>query len=143
MNRAVLDANVVISGMISAHGPSAAVLDAWRNSRFELVTCEDVLGEVLEKIGLPRIARKYRIDRKQIAAMVTDLRSSATWVPARTPVAPPPPDQDDTMLFSAAIESNADYVVTGDKALLTWKWPGRALIVTPRMFVEVLDEQSQ
>jgi putative PIN family toxin of toxin-antitoxin system len=141
MIRAVLDANVVISGMISSRGPSAAVLDAWRSGRIEVVTCSAVLVEVLEKLALPRIQRKYRVTPDDVLTLTRQLRSSARWVAGTTLVSPMPPDPDDTMLFAAAVESDAEWIVTGDKGLLVWTWPGHARIVSPRTFVEMLDEQ--
>jgi hypothetical protein len=39
--RAVLDTNVLLSGLLSPHGAPAKLLDAWRRGRFDLVTAAD------------------------------------------------------------------------------------------------------
>ncbi len=44
MIRAVLDANVIISGSIAPLGASAAILLAWRAEYFEVVTCPAILA---------------------------------------------------------------------------------------------------
>jgi putative PIN family toxin of toxin-antitoxin system len=129
--------------MISHQGPSAEVLDAWRRGKFRFVTCSAILVEVLEKLGLPRIAQKYRVTQDGVNSLVADLHSAAEWATATASVVPPPPDPDDVMLFATAIESDADYIVTGDKALLSFEWPGRTRVISPRTFVEVLRHESE
>ena len=47
-----------------------------------------------------------------------------------------PPDPDDTMLFAAAIESQADYIVTGDKLLQRFNWTGQGKVISPRDFCD-------
>src|SRR4051812_46353264 len=107
MTRAVVDANVVISGVLVPHGTSAAILDAWRADLFELVICPELIAEVDEKLHLPRIRRKYALDEAEIQALLSGLAEAATVVPGTAPVDPTPPDKDDTMIFAAAAESNA------------------------------------
>jgi putative PIN family toxin of toxin-antitoxin system len=138
MTRVVLDTNIVISGTIAPRGTSAAILDAWRNGEIEVVTCPDVLMEINEKLRLPRIQKKYRLAEGQISQLIREIGEASIFVPGAAPVNPAPPDPDDAMLFASAIESGADYIVTGDSALLTCSWPGAAKVVSPREFWELL-----
>ena len=40
------------------------------------------------------------------------------------------------MLFAAAIESQADYIVTGDKLLQRFNWTGQGKVISPRDFCD-------
>ena len=49
--RAVLDPNVVISGLLSRDGSPAQTLLAWREGRFELVVSPLLLGELARALA--------------------------------------------------------------------------------------------
>ena len=136
MIRVVLDANVIISGIIAPLGASAAILDAWQAEYIEVVTCPGLIGEVAEKLALPRIRDKYGLTDAEVRNIVVRLSQAACVVPGQVPVSPAPPDPDDTMVVSAAVEANARYVVTGDKGLLEFAPQSPCPIVSPRQFWE-------
>lgn len=137
MSRVVLDSNVIISGTIAPLGASAAILDAWRSGRTDVVTCPDVLREVGEKLRLPRITQKYGISESEVDSLLRALADSALLVPGTAAIEPLPPDPDDIMLFAAAVEANADYIITGDAALLAFPWTGPGQVISPRGFQEL------
>ena len=134
----VLDANVIISGIIAPHGTSAAILDAWHADYIEVVTCPALIGEVAEKLALPRIREKYGLDDSDIQSIVIRLWQAARVVPGQVAVSAAPPDPDDTMIVAAAIESGAKYIVTGDKGLLEFGLSSPCPIISPRQFWEEL-----
>ncbi len=134
MKRAVVDANVVISGTIAPRGAPAAILNAWRADSFELIVCLAVLAETAEKLRLPRIRDKYQISEEAVVDLLAELSQAGIIVPDQAPINPPPPDPEDTMLFSAAVEATADFIVTGDKPLLSFAWGGPGKVISPRQF---------
>jgi uncharacterized protein len=136
MSRAVVDANVVISGTIAPRGAPAAILDAWQADYFQVVTCPAVLEEIAEKLRSARIRDKYHISEDDVVRLLTRFAQAAILVPGQAPINPPPPDPDDTMLFAAAVEATADFIITGDKVLLSFAWGGPGRVVSPRQFWE-------
>ena len=138
MLRVVVDANVFISGTICPKGSSAEILNSWRAGHFELVTCAAIISEVDEKLRLPRIRNKYSLRDEEVTDLVQQLWLASQLVPGTAPVNPLPPDSDDTMLLSAAIEAVAEYIVTGDKPLQSFPWRSSTRIVSPREFCESL-----
>jgi len=46
MIRAVLDANVIVSAVLTRTGIPAQILDAWRTERFALLASSPILEEV-------------------------------------------------------------------------------------------------
>jgi uncharacterized protein len=55
MIRAVLDANVIVSAVLTTARIPAQVLDAWRTDRFALLVSSAILEEVARVLEYPRI----------------------------------------------------------------------------------------
>jgi putative PIN family toxin of toxin-antitoxin system len=114
--RAVVDVNVLISGVLSAKGASAEVLRASRDGLFELVVSELLLAELKRAVSYPKL--RERIPPEKAAAFVNWVRDHGTL--AEDPESPPPlgsRDPDDDYLLALAISRRA-YLVTGDQDLL-------------------------
>jgi putative PIN family toxin of toxin-antitoxin system len=134
--RAVVDVNVLISGMLSAKGPSAEVLRASRAGLFELVVSDLLLTELQRTLGYPKL--RTRIPREKTAAFVNWVHDQGTL--AEDPENPAPVssrDPDDDYLLALAIDRRA-YLVTGDQDLLVLSddFP----ILTPAQFAAKLRE---
>lgn len=129
--KVVLDTNVVISGFIWT-GPPAKIIDAWKKDQFEVIVTPDVVTEY-ERTLKEFSKGKTNVDYLSVLALVT---SKALWTsPANLP-RQVCDDPSDDIFIAAAIGGCADYIVTGDKALLrAWVSPP-PLIVTPRQFLE-------
>jgi putative PIN family toxin of toxin-antitoxin system len=114
--RAVLDVNVLVSGVLSAKGPSAEILRASRNGEFELVISEKLLAELTRTLTYPRLRK--RIPQEKAAAFANWVRDHGSLT--EDPPSPPPVasrDPDDDYLLALAINRRA-YLVTGDQDLL-------------------------
>jgi predicted nucleic acid-binding protein len=55
--RAVLDANVLISAILSRRGTPAALLLAWQAGAFELIVSPLLLAELRRALAYPKLAR--------------------------------------------------------------------------------------
>ena len=114
--RAVVDVNALISGVLSAKGPSAEILRATRDGRFELVVSEMLLAELARTAAYPKL--RERIPLEKAAAFANWVREHGTV--GEDPQSPPPVrsrDPDDDYLLALAISRSA-YLVTGDQDLL-------------------------
>jgi putative PIN family toxin of toxin-antitoxin system len=133
--RAVVDVNVLISSVLSAQGPSAEVLRASRDGRFELIGSALLFAELERALAYPKLRK--RIPAEPAAAFVGWLRAHATI--AEDPDGVPlvrSPDPDDDYLLALAADQRA-FLVTGDQHLLG---VAEGLpILTPGEFVAELD----
>ena len=135
--RAVLDVNVLISGVLSAKGSSASLLRASRDGRFELVISELLLAELTRTLAYPKL--KKRIHAEKAAAFANWVREHGTL--AADPASPAPigsRDPDDDYLLALAISRRA-YLVTGDQDLLVLSTD--LPILTPAQFATKLRER--
>lgn len=135
--RAVVDVNVLISGVLSAKGSSAEILRASRDGLFELVISEMLLGELQRTLAYPKLRK--RIPPEKAAAFTNWVRDHGSL--AEDPEDSPPVgsrDPDDDYLLALAISRRA-YLVTGDQDLLALS--DELPILTPAHFVSKLRER--
>jgi uncharacterized protein len=136
--RAVVDVNVLISGVLSAKGPSAEILRASRDGQFELIVSELLLAELKRTLAYPKLRK--RIAPEKAAAFANWIRDHA--IVAEDPTNPPPiasRDPDDDYLLALAIDRRA-YLITGDQDLLVLS--NDLPILTPAQFAIKLRETS-
>jgi putative PIN family toxin of toxin-antitoxin system len=143
MTRAVLDANVLVSGILSPKGAPAKVLTAWQAEQFHLVLSEAVLDEINRVLHYPRIATRHRWSEERLQGFIEDLAHLAMMTPGATQLAVIAEDPPDDRYLECAIEGEADYIVSGDQHLLELgKYQG-IRILTPRAFLDVLGRQPR
>lgn len=141
MTRAVLDANVLVSAILSPKGTPAKVLTAWQAEQFHLVLSEAVLDEIDRVLRYPRIVRRHRWSEERLQGFIEDLTHLAIMTPGMvhlTVIAEDPPDD---RYLECAIEGEAEYIVSGDQHLLDLAEYQGISIVTPRVFLNVLRRQ--
>lgn len=113
--RAVLDANVLISAILSRRGAPAALLLAWQSGAFELIVSPLLLAELRRALAYPKLARL--VPAADADAYLDWLARSARV--ASDPPGPPPirstDPNDDYLIVLAAAERAM--LVSGDGAL--------------------------
>jgi len=113
--RAVLDPNVLISGLLAPTGAPARLIVRWLAGDFELIVSERLLDELSRALAYHKL--RSRISADEARAFVQLLGRSATT--SLDPVAGPGPSRDpgDDYLLALA-SSSAAVLVSGDQDLL-------------------------
>ena len=134
--RVVIDTNILVSALIVPAGKPAAIIDAWLDGKFTLLTCATHLDELRATLHKPRVAaliRPYKAGRlvNQVKKLAEDIDP--------LPRVERSPDPTDDFLLTLCEAGNADYLVTGDKSgLLDLKRHGPTRIISARKFAELL-----
>ena len=118
--RAVLDTNVVVSGLLWRAAPRQ-VLDAARDKRLTLHTSSVLLDELAEVLSRPHLASVIAANYASPAFLMQRYAMLAQLViPAQTArvVAA---DIDDDAVIACALAAQADLIVSGDAHLLNLK----------------------
>ncbi|MGI8674085.1 MAG: putative toxin-antitoxin system toxin component, PIN family [Thermoleophilaceae bacterium] len=132
--RVVLDANVLISGLI-ARGPPAALISAWLAGRFTLVVSPTLLAELEQVLRRPKL-RRYATPQ-EVADFLAVLRRQAYLVDdpgEATPRLTPDPRDD----YLVALARSADCLVSGD-AHLTGLTDPSPPVLNARAFLDLLE----
>lgn len=136
--RVVCDTTTLI-GLVLAKGETMQALRwAWRQRAFTMLVSEPLLAEVSEVIRRPHLARLFE-DESRIAYFLAELEEYGERVEPRTPY-PAFSDPDDRYLLAMLRDSDAEGLVTGDKALLgVEQFEGKS-ILSAAAFVEGLGQ---
>ena len=143
--RAVVDTNLIVSGVILARGNPHALLAAWREGAFHLIFSTKQYVELVDVLSCPKLVERYGLEADELAALFDGLSA----IPRIESIAPLPlivRDPKDEFLLATALAADATHLVSGDNDLLVLKGDprlGALQIVTVIEFLAVLARRSQ
>ena len=134
--RVVLDSNILLSALISQHGPPHQIYQAWQEKRFTLITANVQLDELRRASRYPKfrdVLQPHRVGR-----LLNNLQGAI--IVDRLPGGYDAADPHDAWALALADTAHADYLVTGDKrsGLLSRRRIGSTRILTAAAFCEVI-----
>jgi putative PIN family toxin of toxin-antitoxin system len=133
--RVVVDANVLVSAVISELGPPREIVDAWVQERFELIVSPALLDELGDVLTRPRLRRW--VSAEVAVEFIAGLAQDALVLEDPPLQAGLTADPDDDYLIVLARAAGADYLVSGDRHLLSLEEPDPP-VLTPREFLDLL-----
>ncbi len=136
--RVVLDANVLVSALISPQGAPGEILAAWEKDRFDLVVSPATLDELGRVLHYPRIQQKYNLPAEKLEQFLRLIIGQAIVVNPTKELAVIEADPSDNRYLECAKEGDAAYLVTGDKHLLDLGEFEGTIILPPAGFLAVL-----
>jgi len=136
--KAVIDTNVIVSGLISANSPPGQILRAWRRNAFELVTSSSLLSELERVLPRAKIASRLRWSSGRLASFMEELRQNTKVVNPLHELEAVAADADDNRVLEAAIEGKVDFIVSGDCHVIDLGEYEGIQIVTPARFIALL-----
>ena len=127
----VIDANVIISAVFGGY-PEKVIQFATSHKIFAPVSLEKELDKFIENV-------KYRQEFPHLRVFFDFILNHIKLVTVKN-VEKISKDNTDDFYIAAAIQKNVDFLVTGDKDLLSCKdirkWPFK--ILSPREFIEII-----
>jgi putative PIN family toxin of toxin-antitoxin system len=135
--RVILDTNVLLSALLSPFGAPARLLGAWERKTLTLVTCDLLIEEFRDVANRPFFAARLHASTIELlAAGLRDFSFYCQCLPSGETTA----DPKDSFLLALAEAGHAEFLVTGDKALLSVRRHKSTRIVTPGTMIELLKE---
>lgn len=141
--RALLDTNVLVSGLIGRAGPPRRLLDAWLDGRYILVTSLYQVQELNHVLSYPRLAERLALSGAELDTILAAMLSQAEVVVAQLDLSGVTRDPKDDPLVGAAVLGNVGYLVSGDEDLLVLKEYEGVTITTPGEFVDILELDTE
>ncbi len=130
--RLVCDTNVLIAGLV-AEGLCRDIVKR-RLPKHELFTSKVLLAELEDKLR-----EKFGVDPGRVPFIKAYRDRTKILQPAILPERVCR-DQDDDEVLAVAVAARAEAILTGDKDLLTLKVHAGIPILSPRQWVELLDQ---
>ncbi|MGH2614951.1 MAG: putative toxin-antitoxin system toxin component, PIN family [Thermomicrobiales bacterium] len=141
MTIAVLDTNVLASGFIGEDKPDSTpgeLVRRWRAKEFTLVVSEHILEELADTFNDPYFTR--RLSAAEIEEAFARLRTETMLQPVTVHVANVAAHLEDDLILATALSAKAPYLVTGDKPLLERAAYRGTRLLSPRQFLDVLNQ---
>ncbi|MGB8700353.1 MAG: putative toxin-antitoxin system toxin component, PIN family [Thermosynechococcaceae cyanobacterium] len=107
--KVIIDTNVLISAVLSGKNPEFIILFIVSNPEIEWVVSAEILREYKEVLS----RRKFKLVQEQLNRWYEFL-DNATVLMSTELELDFPRDQKDAKFLACAIESNADFLITGD-----------------------------
>ncbi len=141
MIRAVIDTNVLISGLLTNRGYTGQIVEALLQDRFKVVVSYSILTELMRVCALPKLSSYPSIGQRGtlLAVFLSLIGEIYPGVVHQRVIAD---DPDDDFVLACAIEGEADYIVTGDHHLLELEQHQGVQIITPKEFAELLENEN-
>lgn len=129
---AVIDTNVLVSGLLSPHGPPGRILDQVTAGRVEVAFDDRILHEYREVLQRPRLG--IRPSAAHHILSVIEIMGRAVLA---APVAVLLPDPGDQLFVEVAAAAGAVPIVTGNRKHYAPAWVSFE-ILSPAEFLEHL-----
>jgi putative PIN family toxin of toxin-antitoxin system len=134
--RAVLDTNVLISGVIATGVPHELLVMGFDHD-YQIVVSVETLTEFRET--LLKYPERFQMNEDDVQEEVETIRYFAEFAHPQEDIAAVEDDPDDDKFLEAAVAGDVDYLVSGDGHLLDLDSFRGIDIVEPRTFYERLD----
>lgn len=134
--RVVIDANVLISFLLTRSPTISQILESWKNKKFTLLVTSEILLEIQQV--LERFVGGKLISSQDAAALFKRLEQDSEIITTLSRVTISQ-DKKDNRYLACAKDGQAEYLVTGDrKHLLSIKKFGITEIISPREFLNTI-----
>lgn len=141
MIRAVLDANVLVSAILSPKGIPSRILSAWHEEKFLLFISGATLDEIGRVLRYPKIRKRHHWPEARIRRFLEDLSRLAVTTSGNLSLSVITDDPADNRYLECAVEGQVEYLVSGDEHLLNLGTYQGIMILRPREFFDILREQ--
>lgn len=132
MLRVTLDTNIYISAVLFGGKPDE-ILDLAREGKIRVVISEKIISEITEILG-----RKFRAENWRVQKIVRHIRRFTTLVVPGIVLEIITKHKQDNRILECAVESRADYIVSGDKKhILSLKEFQGIRIMSPKELLEI------
>ena len=136
--RAVVDTNVLVSGLIRPRGPIGLVIRGLRDRRFVSIASRPMLEEIVDVLARPRLRDKYGLGGRDVETFLRFLLLRSELVAPTVRIERCRDPRDDIFL-EAAVAGRADRLVTGDADLRGLGSHEGIPIVSATRFADELD----
>lgn len=136
--RVVLDANVLVSALLSPQGIPSQLLQLWELHLFDILISQESLNELARVLQYPKIRQRLHVTDGALDGYVRLLGGQAILVEPQERVQVVTADASDNLYLEIALAGKAHCIVTGDRHLLQLQQYRGILVLTPLAFLDHL-----
>ncbi len=141
--RVVVDTNVLVSAVISPRSVPARILRHFELQTFTWLISDDLFHEYVAALQYEKVRKRHNLTEAQLARFLDDLRSVTVHTTPTTKLQGVVSDPDDSKLFECALAGGAHFIVSGDAAVQTVHICQEIRILSPIMFLTMLEQNPR
>ena len=131
----VVDTNVIVSALLRSGSNPALVVSLIARKEIKLCLSEDIFSEYQKVLARPKFKR---IDQKRVKKLLLQMKIEALWVEPQMSVDAIKDDPADNKFLECALQSGAEFIITGNTRHFPFSKFKGSLILTPREFLEYI-----
>lgn len=135
--RIIIDTNIWVSFLITKD--YSKLDDIVFSKKAILIFSEELLEEFAEVVKRPKLKKFFAV--KDVENVIKTIEEFAEYIDVKSTVTACR-DVKDNFLLALAIDGNADYLITGDKDLLSLKNFGKTTILPITDFIEISNKDK-
>ncbi len=128
--RIIIDTNIWISFLIGKR--LSSLFRLFDNDKVEVVTSDELIEEIVEVADRPKFSRFFT--KEKMALLMDFIKEDTIYIELPKIINSRCRDPKDDHLLELAVLSDADYLITGDKDLLSMKSINLCRIITASDF---------
>ena len=136
IKRVIIDTNLWISFLITNNLNILSELFLFE--RFQIIFSDELFNEFLDVAQRPKF-KKY-FDEKSVQLLIENISEKLEFIEVAS-VITICRDLKDNFILALSIDGNADYIVTGDKDLLSLNGFKGKKIITINEFIKIIDTE--
>ncbi len=133
--RAVIDTNILLSALVFSSGKLSRFRQLWQDGEFEPLVSKPTVTELIRVLAYPKF-KLTSTEREDLLADYLPFCETVT-MPIELPQIPVCRDPYDEPFLHLAVIGRADYLVTGDRDLLSLADVFECPIVTAEQFLSM------
>ena len=137
MIKVILDTNTIISGL-GWEGSSQQIMNRFLNDEFKIVISPEILKEVENVLFRDKFSFIDKSKKEEFILILSELTEIVN-PKLRLRICR---DENDNKFLELAVESNANYIVSGDLDLLSIKEYNRIKILSSKDFLNILKKSK-
>ena len=137
--KAVIDSNLFVSGLFAEDGPTKQLQDLWANQKINLAVSEEILKEIKKTLQKPYIRERlffFEGEEDEVIELIREKAYIVTRDLYKTDRIAD--DPTDNKFLACALETQANYIVSGDNHLLSLKHYHDIQIVDAKTFIKIV-----
>jgi putative PIN family toxin of toxin-antitoxin system len=132
--KVVFDTNVYISAILTAGTPRVVVSESLRREEIEILVSEVILTEIERILRL-----KIRRPLWDIMTILIAIRQNSTLISPESELLVVTEDEADNRIIECAFQGKAQYIVSGDRHLLSLREYQGIRILSPTEFLREIE----
>ena len=141
MLKIVLDTNVLVSAILSPRSASSQIIRLVLDDALNLAISRDILDEAYRVVHYPKfvkLMKKHDLAPEEVDDIIERLSRIAVVTPGELTPDVVKDDPSDNTILACAVESEADFIISGDHHLTELKEFQGITIVNPTTFLSIV-----